>query len=129
MAAPPPIGIKVEGLNQVVRALTEIGFETQDLKAAFGRISAAALPVYASKTPRDTGRLAADYRASKTKNRALLRVGRAAVPYAWVQQWGWPKRNIRAHHFVQEGDRVMEPRVIKLLEQEINQIIKRKGLS
>lgn len=123
-----PVGIKVEGLNDVVRALVELGFEVEDLKAAFGRISAHGLIVYRSFTPRRTGTLRGDYRASRTKNRAALAVGRASVPYARPVQWGWPARNIKPAHFVQKGDRAMEPRVIPLLEADINRIVKKKGL-
>lgn len=128
MADVNPVGIKVEGLTQVVKALTELGFETEDLRRAFGRISAEALPVYRGFTPRRTGALQADYRASRTRNRAALAVGRARVPYARPIQWGWPARNIAPAHFVQKGDRVMERRAVPILEEEINKIIQLKGL-
>lgn len=123
-----PVGIKVEGLTQVTRALLELGFEVEDLRAAFGRIAADGLVVYGSFTPRRTGTLRGDYRASKTKNRAQILVGRASVPYARPRQWGWPARNIRPAHYVQKGDRVMETRVVPLLEHEINRIAAKKGL-
>lgn len=123
-----PEGIRVQGLSQVVKALTDLGLDVEDLRDAFGRISAQGLIVYRSFTPRRSGALQGDYRASKTKNRAQLLVGRASVPYARIQQYGWPARGIRPTHFVQKGDRVMERRVIPLLEHDINQRIRKRGL-
>lgn len=128
MAGGGQIGVKVEGINQVTRALIEMGVEVEDLKRAFHRIGTAAIPVYQSVTPvGETGRLRRDYRASKTRNKAMLRVGRASVPYAGPQQWGWPKYNIRPQHWVQAGDRRFAPRVLDMLAQEITNLANEKG--
>lgn len=130
MAAGGPVGMRVEGLQTVTRALLEMGVEVDDLKAAFNLIGRRAIPVYMAVTPvGDTGRLRRDYRASKTRNKATLRVGRASVPYAGPQQWGWPKYNIRPQHWVQKGDRIFAPRVLDMLAHDITNLANRKGFS
>lgn len=105
-----------------------MGVEVDDLKRAFHSIGNRAIPVYMGVTPVLTGRLRHDYRASKTRNKANLYVGRAAVPYAGPQQWGWKKYNIRPQYFVQAGDRIFAPRVYDMLGQELTRLANEKGL-
>ena len=87
-------GTKVEGLNQVVRALQQMGVEVEDLKAAFSKIADRAAQVASDAAPKKSGRLAADIRGNRAKSKAVVTAGRASVPYAGPINYGWPKRNI-----------------------------------
>lgn len=115
--------IRVHGLAAAVRELERLGVDLQDLKAAFAQIATEAVPTYRRFTPRRSGRLAGNYRSSKTKNRVQLIVGSAAVPYAKPINYGWPARNIRAADFVAKGDQVTTPKAIEAIEAEINRLI------
>lgn len=123
----PLTGIRVENLAQVVRDLERLGVEIGDLKAAFGRISTKAIPMYRRFTPRESGALQSNYRASKTKNRALIRVGSARIPYAGVHNWGWPARGIPAKSFVRQGDMRVRPTAAADIQREINYLITKYG--
>lgn len=120
-------GTKVEGLNQVVRALQQMGVEVEDLKAAFAKIADKAAQVAADAAPRKSGRLAADIRGNRAKSKAVVTAGRASVPYAGPINYGWPKRNIAPAGFMQTADEQMQPVALQMLEDEINTQIKEKN--
>lgn len=120
--------VGVEGLSRLVRELQGLGLEVDDLKDVFARIAAEAVPVYQGFAPVRTGRLRGDFRGNRAKSKAVVRVGRASVPYAKVQNYGWPARNIAAQGFVARGDAVMQPRALLELESGIRTAIKRRGL-
>ena len=115
--------IQITGVREAARDLERLGVRVEDLKAAFGRISAEALPVYRGFTPVRTGRLRGNYRQGRTKNRAVLYVGGASVPYAGPIQYGWAARNIQGAHFIEKGDEAMGPRAVDAIEAELNYLI------
>jgi hypothetical protein len=115
--------IQVTGVREAARDLERLGVRVEDLRAAFGRISSEALPVYRGFTPVRTGRLRGDYRPARTKNRAVLYVGRTSVPYAGPINYGWAARNIEPANFVARGDEVMGPRAVDAIEAELNYLI------
>lgn len=121
--ASPAVGVRVEGLTSLVRSLQKMGVEAEDLKDAMGRIAEEIKPDYQAATPALTGRLRGDYRASKSKGKANLYVGRASVPYAAPINYGWPARNIAAANFVAKGDETAAPKASRSLEEEISRLI------
>ena len=120
-------GTKVEGLNQVVRALQQMGVEVEDLKAAFSKIADRAAQVASDAAPKKSGRLAADIRGNRAKSKAVVTAGRASVPYAGPINYGWPSRNIAPAGFMQTADEQMQPVALQMLEDEINTQIKEKN--
>lgn len=122
------VGFRVEGLAQVVRALTEAGLEVEDLKDAFGSIAREGAQLAASAAPHASGRLAGDIRGNRAKSKAVVTAGRASVPYAGPINYGWPARGIVPAGFMQEADRQLQPRAVQLLENAVNETIRKKGL-
>lgn len=119
----------VQGLRQVVKGLLEIGVELDDLKDAMGRIAETAAEVAQAAAPIRSGALRASIRGNRAKGKAVVTAGRSRVPYAGAINYGWPRRNIRGDGFMQVADRVVGPKAVELLEQNINDIIQEKGLS
>jgi Bacteriophage HK97-gp10, putative tail-component len=103
------VGIKVEGLNELVRTMKRAGVDITELKDAnqqAGEIVAA----YAQATaPRRSGRLAASVRSTKQVRRARIQAGRAAVPYAGPIHWGWPAHHIAAQPFIADAATATQP--------------------
>ena len=126
---PGRTGFEVQGLNQVVRDLEAVGVEIEDLKDAFQEISTQGAQVAASFAPEKSGALRDDIRGNRAKNKAVITAGRARLPYAGPQNYGWPKRGIAPSGFMQKADEVIGPRAVQILEAEINETIQRKGLS
>lgn len=121
MAASP--SIRIDGVREAARVLERLGVGVEDLRAAFGRISSEALPVYQRHTPVRTGRLRGDYRAARTKNRAVLYLGRTSVPYAGPINYGWAARGIEPANFIARGDIEMGPKAMDAIEAELNRLI------
>lgn len=88
--------VEVEGAAQLRRNLKAAGAELADLRAAHaavaGYVAGRAMPA----APHLTGRLAASVRPGAQQGAALVRAGRASVPYAGPIHWGWERRNIEA---------------------------------
>ncbi len=82
--------IRVEGLREVLRDLERFGASTDDLRAAFGAIAATVAAEAGGIVRRDTGRLAGTIRPGRAKNKAIVRAGSAAVPYAGVVNYHRP---------------------------------------
>lgn len=121
-------GFRVEGLSRVVRDLQGLGLEVDDLKDAFSKIAARGAVVMAGFTPKRSGRLAGSVRGNRAKSKAVVAAGRAAVPYAGPINYGWPARGIAAAAFNVKTDAVMSPIALQLLEDDINQKIRERGL-
>jgi hypothetical protein len=123
------VGFKVEGLNALVRDLQAIGVEVDDLKDAFSTISKEGAERAAHHAPRgETGKLSASIRGNRAKSKAVVTAGRATVPYAGAINYGWPGRNIEPAGFMQKADEEMQPVALQRLEEEINRVIRSKGL-
>lgn len=122
-------GVRVTGLNAVVRDLQAIGLEVSDLKDAFAAIAKLGAATAAAKVHSDSGALAADVRGNRAKSKAVITAGRASLPYAGVQNYGWPAMNISAQGFMQAADRTLQPIALRMLEREINHQIRRRGMA
>lgn len=121
-------GTHVEGLRETVKALEAAGVELTDLKEAMARIAAVGADLVASHTPVATGKLRASVRGNKAKGKAEVLAGKASVPYAGPINYGWPKRNIRPRNFLAAADAELGPKVVQMFEDNINDILTKKGL-
>ena len=123
------VGFKVEGLSRLVRDLQALGLDVDDLKAAFAAIAAEGAQVASRLAPRRSGRLASDIRGNRAKSKAVITAGRSSVPYAGPINYGWEKRGITPSLFLQQADEQMEPRAVQMLEDEVNNRIRARGLT
>lgn len=121
-------GFHVVGLREVVRDLQAFGVEVDDLKDAFGGISQEGATVMRGFVPVRSGRLAGTVRGNRAKSKAVVTVGRANVPYAGPQNYGWKRRNIAAQGFLAATDAQMEPRALRRLESAVDDVITKRGL-
>lgn len=124
-----PVSIRIEGLNAVVRGLLAVGLEVDDLKDAFSNIAQYGARAAAQAAPRLTGRLAADIRGNRARNKAVVTAGRVSVPYAGPINYGWEAHNITGALFMQKADKAVQPYALRVLERDINNAIRRRGLA
>jgi len=120
---------RVEGLNKLTRALTQVGVEIDDLKDVMGSIAALGARLASSFAPTRSGALVKTIRGNRAKGKAVVTAGRARVPYAGPINYGWPKRNIAPARFMQRADAEVAPRAVGMLEDGINEVIQREGLN
>ncbi|HWI43268.1 MAG TPA: hypothetical protein VNS81_06580 [Nocardioides sp.] len=119
------MGVKVTGLRETVRELEKIGVEIDDLKDGMARIAAKATQVMQGFIPSRSGKLRASARGNRAKGKAVVTIGRASVPYAAPINYGWPRRNIAPAAFTAKTDAVMDRLAPQMLDDEIDNILRR----
>ncbi len=120
--------VEVKGLNETVRSLKRLGVEVKDLKAAFRRIGNNVVQKAETLAPHKTGRLAASIKASNTQNKSIVKAGGARLPYAGVIHYGWPAHGIEPHPFLTEAVNETRNESIRLMEKELEDLIKKLDL-
>jgi len=121
-------GVVVDGLRQTVRSLEKFGVEAGELRQAFKRIGEVVVRDAVPRTPTLTGRLAASIRASNTKNKSEVRAGGARVVYAGVQHYGG-YNNITGTHFLTDAVEAKQAEAVRLMEQDLNRLIRSLNLN
>lgn len=123
----PAPHLQVRGADRLRRTLKRAGVDLDELKAVNRDV--AGIVTRAARPPQRTGRLAATVRPGATRRAAIVRAGRATVPYAGVIHWGWPRRNITAQPFLSRAATATEPRWTAVYFRRVETIIdKIKGL-
>jgi hypothetical protein len=92
--------LKVEGLRTLRKTLKEAGVGLEDLKAAHAQVAAVVVASALPRVPVDTARLRNSVRGAGQAGAAVVRAGRASVPYAGPIHWGSPSRGIPANPFL-----------------------------
>lgn len=87
-----PVAVELEGAAKLRRALKKAGHDLTELKAEHAKIAKLVAGRAAMRAPVKTGRLRESIRSSGTNAAAVVRAGRASVPYAGPIHWGWPSR-------------------------------------
>jgi len=137
-------GVRVDGLNRTVRDLQSLGLEVDDLKEAFGDLSAEGAQLASSFAPQVSGDLSRTIRGNRAKNKAVITAGKKKVAYAGPVNYGWPegrknwsavprKRGgwpigIEAAGFMEKADEELRPRALAELETAIDRKIRERGL-
>jgi phage gpG-like protein len=115
--------VKVEGARELRATMKRAGEDLSDLKEAHGKIGAVVKA--ATHPPNLTGALAGSIRTSGTKTQAVIRAGGARVPYAGVQEWGWPSHNITGQGYLTGAAKATEPTWTAIYRAEVEKILDR----
>lgn len=110
----PRAVVEVRGARELRASLKKAGLSLDDLVQAHRQ--AGQVAAVAASPPIVSGRLAGTVRSSGTKTAAIIRAGRASVPYAGPIHWGWPRRHIAARPFLTIAAQRTEPEWIKFYE-------------
>lgn len=122
-------GTRVTGLKETLRDLSKLGLDVDDFKDSFSSIAARGASLAAGFVNSDSGALAGTLRGNRAKNKAVVMAGRGKTKnYAGVQNYGWPRRNIPAQAFMQKADEQLKPTIVPLLETELTDKIRKRGL-
>jgi hypothetical protein len=122
------VSTRVEGLSKLVRQLEELSGDVEDVKDTMARIAKLGAQYASSFAPKLSGALASSIRGNRAKARAVVTAGRAAVPWAGPQNYGWPARNIPATSFMQRADTKLQPKALDLLDEGLRKAIRSRGL-
>jgi len=122
-------GVHIEGLRETVKALEAAGTEVNDLKDVFGSIANEAADTMRGYVPvgsrLQAGRAHArdTIRPNRAKGKAIVTIGGPKAPHVHVLRASHPSR------FVEKTDAHMEERTVAMLEDGLNEILTRNGLT
>lgn len=92
--------VRVYGEGRVKRSFRSLAIRVRDLSPAWARVGASIKRTAIPFTPVKSGALVATIREQATRHGTTVIAGGGSVEYAGVQNYGWPARNIKAHHFL-----------------------------
>jgi HK97 gp10 family phage protein len=118
-------GVHVEGADELAASFTALSDDLEHLDEA-GRQAGRVLAVDAQRrAPRDTGRLRASIVVDVDDHGQAVTVsaGGGRVAYAGVQEGGWPRRNIRAHHYMRDALRSQSDKVVDAYGDEVDEAV------
>lgn len=118
-------GITVEGGRQFRATVRKAQPELLDqVKGAHDEVAAFVSSAARPNTPKgETGRLTATVRGAGTKTAAIIRAGRASVPYAGPRHFGWPARNIEPHPWITDTAQATEPAWTPIYEGAVQRVL------
>jgi len=117
--------VRITGVRETTRNLEWFRVNASDMKDVSQRIADEAARVVRRFIPVLTGALRASPRAGVRRGEAFVDVGQA-LPYAGPVAWGTER--IEASNYPAKTDAVMEQRVPVLLEQGIEELIRKRNL-
>lgn len=113
----------IEGASRLARTLRKAGADMKELRESNKAAAQVVVPPAKSAAPKKRGRLAASVRAGGTQKAGIIRAGSKAVPYAPVQEFGWPAHHIRPHLFVTTAAHNTEPKWTKVYLDHITKTL------
>lgn len=124
MATP---AISVEGAADVRRTFRRIGVDASELTAVHREVAALIVGPARALAPYRSGRLAGSIRPRATRASAKVAAGGKRVPYARVQEYGWPARGIVAHRFMERALAANRDAAVALYRRRMAEVIAKAG--
>lgn len=123
--------IQVTGARELRAALREADRELSAEQLKETNLKAAqVVEEEAQRTvPIVSGTLASTIRAAGQQAKAVVRAGKAAVPYAGPIHFGWARHNIEPNPFLYEATDRRADEVIRVYEKQVQQIVEKVGAS
>lgn len=120
----PTPAIRVEGIPQLRAKLRRIEGGVRDLSRTHRTIAGRFVDEVRARTRRRSGRLAAAWRAKGSARAASIS---NRLPYAGVQEFGWPARSIGATEAIAGVIVAQRDEIVDTYEREIRELIARNG--
>lgn len=135
-------GVQVHGGDELRRTMRKAGLDVKELTAINKRAASTVATAAKARAPigkpsarrgrgrpKAPGSLQRSIRPGATTKAGVIRAGSSRVPYANVQHWGWPKRNIRPKHFISDAAIATEPVWVADYERHMRAVIRQvKGV-
>lgn len=92
--------ISIQGVKEVTDSLDKLARDLKSNIELNKELSTTLSQKASAMAPRLTGALASSVQGNPSAEKAQILAGSEAVPYAGVQEYGWPKRNIKAQPYL-----------------------------
>jgi len=94
------IKISIEGVKQAEAALDKLSKSLESNLSLNKELSSTLSKKASAMAPKLTGALASSVQGNASPEKAQILAGSNAVPYAGVQEYGWPQKNIKAQPYL-----------------------------
>lgn len=122
------ISISVEGEAQVKAALNKVEKDLIDRSELNKDLSDELSKKASAMAPRLTGALASSVKGNPTNEKAQILAGNNVVPYAGVQEYGWPAKNIQAQPYLRPAVFDNMGYIVEKYNKYIESIVKKYNL-
>ena len=122
------ISISVEGEQQVKVALAKVEKDLVDRSELNKDLSNELSRKASAMAPRLTGALASSVKGNASNDKAQILAGSNAVPYAGVQEYGWPAKNIQAQPYLRPAVFDNMDYIVEKYNNYIESIVKKYNL-
>lgn len=122
------IEITLQGVKEAEAALNKLSKELESNLTLNKELSTTLAHKASAIAPRLTGALASSVLGNPSEQKAQILAGSASVPYAGVQEYGWPQKNIKAQPYLRPAVNSNMDFIIAKYEDSIKENIKRYNL-
>lgn len=122
------ISFSVEGEEKVKAALAKIEKDIVDRSELNKDLSDELSRKASAMAPRLTGALASSVKGNPSNEKAQILAGSQSVPYAGVQEYGWPQKNIQAQPYLRPAVFDNIGYIVEKYNKYIESIVKKYNL-
>lgn len=121
--------ISISGVKEVTDTLKKLGRDLESNIELNKELSTTLSQKASALAPRLTGALASSVKGNPSAEKAQILAGSAAVPYAGVQEYGWPEKNINAQPYLRPAVHNNMGYIIEKYNDSIQKAIKQYDLN
>jgi phage gpG-like protein len=121
--------INIQGVKEVTDSLNKLARDLQSNIELNKELSTTLSQKASAMAPKLTGALASSVIGNPSAEKAQILAGSAAVPYAGVQEYGWPERNIRPQPYLNPAVKDNMGYIIEKYNDSIQKAIKQYDLN
>lgn len=121
--------ISIQGVKEVKDSLDKLARDLESNIELNKELSTTLSQKASAMAPRLTGALASSVKGNPSADKAQILAGSAAVPYAGVQEYGWPARNIKAQPYLNPAVNDNMGYIIEKYNDSIQKAIKQYDLN
>jgi hypothetical protein len=121
--------ITIQGVKEVTDSLNKLARDLQSNIELNKELSTTLSQKASAMAPKLTGALASSVIGNPSAEKAQILAGSAAVPYAGVQEYGWPDRNIKAQPYLNPAVKDNMGYIIEKYNDSIQAAIKKYDLN
>ena len=121
--------ISISGVKEVTDTLKKLGRDLESNIELNKELSTTLSQKASAMAPKLTGELASSVVGNPSAEKAQILAGSAAVPYAGVQEYGWPERNIRPQPYLNPAVKNNMGYIIEKYNDSIQSAIKKYDLN
>jgi hypothetical protein len=122
------ISVSISGLAEVQSALDKVEKDLVDMLELNKELSEDLAKKASALAPRLTGALASSVRGNPSAEKAEILAGGPGVPYAGVQEYGWPLKNIQAQPYLRPAVNNNMGFIVEKYKNYIDNTIKKYNL-